>query len=113
MFSANCEANLIPFSITSNKSYYISVILENIMCFYERSIPWLFLTSPLKNTQNKTQSKIKTEENVHNLVVELLGIMHRNKYLKNCIEMKNLWKCQSCTLTSAEFIIMAWSLNEK
>lgn len=58
------------------------------MCFYERSIPWLFFTSPLKNTQNKPQSKIKTEEYMHNPVVELLGIIYRNKYLKNCIEIK-------------------------
>lgn len=71
-------------------SYHINVILENTMCFYERSIPWLFFTSPLKlNTQNKLQSKIKTEKNVQDLVVELLGIVYRKKYSKNCIEIKS------------------------
>lgn len=71
------------------------------MCFSERSMPWLFFTSPLK----KNKPKPKTQVNVSNLVIELLGIIYSSKHLKKCIEIKACGNTSHPLVTSAEFIM--------
>lgn len=50
--------------------------------------------------------KNKTQVNVYNCVIELLGIMYGNKHLKTCIEIKACGNASHPLVTSAEFIVM-------